>query len=267
MRQLIAGLFLGLSAMIAADTLTLRSGKTVTGNYLGGTSRQVRMEVGDQVQTFDVGSVASIAFQDQKATGAAAAPRTPPDLSKERVTILRPLSSEAAAATRAVELPAGTTLTIRMIDAVDSEVNEVGQTFRASLDEPVRIGSDIVIPRGADVLAKLSADKQSGKLSGRTELTMDLVSVTVNGKAIDVNTQEVTTASDSRSSGTKKKVAGGAIAGALIGAIAGGGKGAAIGAGAGAGVGTAAQVFTKGQRVRIPSETRLTFTLDNPILL
>ncbi len=269
MRQLLVSLFLSLSVVYAADTIKLRSGKVVTGNYLGGTARQVRMEVGDQVQSFDVSSIASIAFQDQKSAVAAAAPRTQPpaEFAKQRTTILRPDPSESAALKRKVEVPAGTTLTIRMVDAVDSEVNQVGQTFRASVDEPVRIGSDIVIPRGADVLAKLSADKQSGKLSGRTELTMDLVSVTVNGRAINLNTQEVTTASESRSSGTKKKVAGGAIAGAVIGAIAGGGRGAAAGAAAGAGAGTAVQVLTKGQRVRIPSETRLTFTLETPLRL
>jgi hypothetical protein len=258
MRQECIVLLLGLSGVAAADTLTLRSGKVVTGTYLGGTARQVRMDTGDEVRTFDIGAVASVVFEEQKAA-AAAPPQAP-----RRTAILRPDASETAAK-RSVEVPSGTTLTIRMIDAVDSEVNQVGQTFRASLDEPVRVGSEIVIPRGADVLAKLAADKKSGKLGGRAELTMDLISVTVNGRAIDVNTQEVTTASESRSDGTKKKVAGGAIAGAVIGAIAGGGRGAAAGAAAGAGAGTAVQVFTKGQRVRIPSETRLTFTLERPL--
>jgi hypothetical protein len=54
--------------------------------------------------------------------------------------------------------------------------------------------------------------------------------------------------------------------GAIIGAVAGGGKGAAIGAGAGAGAGTVAQVATSGQKVKVPAETRLTFTLQNPIV-
>jgi hypothetical protein len=62
-------------------------------------------------------------------------------------------------------------------------------------------------------------------------------------------------------------IGGTAAVGAIIGAIAGGGKGAAIGGLAGAGAGTTAQVITKGQRVKIPSETRLTFTLDQPVRL
>ena len=64
-----------------------------------------------------------------------------------------------------------------------------------------------------------------------------------------------------------KVIGGTAVLGAIIGGIAGGGKGAAIGLGAGAGAGTAVQVATKGQRVRVPSETRLTFTLQQPVRL
>ena len=61
-------------------------------------------------------------------------------------------------------------------------------------------------------------------------------------------------------------MAGGTAAvGAIIGAIAGGGKGAAIGAGAGAAAGAGAEIVTAGQRVRIPSETRLTFVLDSAV--
>jgi hypothetical protein len=154
---------------------------------------------------------------------------------------------------------------VRMIDPVDSQVNRLGETFRASIDEPVVVGSEPVIPRGADVVVKLVDDKQSGKITGRTELTLDLVSVTVNGKVVDVNTQTVTQQSSSRGARSAKVVGGTAALGAIIGALAGGGKGAAIGTVAGAGAGTAAEVATKGQRVHIPSETRLTFTLEYPV--
>jgi uncharacterized protein YcfJ len=53
--------------------------------------------------------------------------------------------------------------------------------------------------------------------------------------------------------------------GAVLGGIFGGGKGAAIGATSGAGAGGAVQVLTKGQRVKIPAETRLSFTLQNSV--
>lgn len=254
-----------------ADTLKLRSGRVVAGTYLGGSARQVRMEVGDRIETFDIVDVASIEFGAPASVPApAAAPVLAPKartVSDNNVFRPEPVPAPAAAARTpgGTELPAGTNIVVRMIDGIDSEKNRVGQTFQASLDEPVLINGNAVIPRGADVVVKLVDDKESGKLTGRAELTLSLVSVKVDGRAVDLNTQSVTQASESRGGRTAKMATGGAALGAIIGAIAGGGKGAAIGAASGAGAGTAVQVITKGQQVKIPSETRLTFVLDTPV--
>jgi hypothetical protein len=256
----------------AADTVTLKNGRVINGNYLGGSPRQVRIDTGDRVETLEVADISRIEFG---ATEFVAAPAPPPPPVRneaqprsERAVILRPdpPSVSAPSSGRApVELPVGTNIVIRMIDAVDSEVNRVGQTFQASLDEPVLLNGETVIPRGADVIVKLVDEKQSGKLAGRTELTLDLVSVRVDARMVDINTQSVSQASSSRTERTAKVAGGTAALGAIIGAIAGGGKGAAIGAGAGAAAGAGAQVVTKGQRVKIPSETRLTFALDTAV--
>lgn len=251
-----------------ADTLTLKDGRTINGTYLGGTSRQVRMEVGDSIQTFEIDRISGIQFGAGTVMSSPRAADPPPRQPRERVNVFRPdTSSETTASRSGMELPAGIVLTVRMINPVDSEVSRVGETFRASIDEPVVVGSEQVIPRGADVVVKLVDDKESGKISGKTELTLDLVSVFVNGKIVDVNTAAVTRESSSRTDRSGKVIGGTAALGAIIGAIAGGGRGAAIGAASGAGVGTAAQVATKGQRVHIPSETRLTFTLEYPVRL
>ncbi len=87
----------------------------------------------------------------------------------------------------------------------------------------------------------------------------------MNGKKFEVDTAAVTTAGESRTGQSAKVIGGTAALGAIIGAIAGGGKGAAIGAVAGGGAGTAVQVLTQGTRVRVPSETRLTFALQAPV--
>jgi len=165
------------------------------------------------------------------------------------------------------ELPSGTSISIRTIDSIDSEKNREGQEFRASLEDPITIGNDVVAPKGADVKLRLAGEKESGKLTGKAELTVQLVSVTVNGKAVPLNTTTVSEYSGSRGARTAKSaVAVGAI-GAVIGALAGGGKGAAIGASSGAAAGAGTQVFMKGQRVRIPSETVLTFSTEGPVKL
>ena len=229
---------------LAADTVTLKNGRVVNGTFLGGSAREVKVATGDNVQTLDVGDINTIQFGSSQQAGGA---------------------SPASTLAQGIALPAGTRLVVRMIDGVDSERNSVGQSFAASLDEPVLIDGEPVIPRGADVVVKLVDDKKSGKLAGRTVLTLDLTSVKVNGRMVDVNTQTVSEESASRGKKTAKMVGGGAALGAIIGAVAGGGKGAGIGAGAGAAAGAGAEILTKGQRVRIPSETRLTFILENPV--
>lgn len=279
----------GLAMMSAAyaDTLTLKDGRVVDGTYLGGDARRVRMTVGDAVESFDTNDIVTIRFGDfskaasmrrareaaeEQAEGRARPERptlrrAPREANGDRqeTAIFRPERPLAPQQPQPAEIPLDTLFVVRMIDSVDSERDQVGQTFRASLDQPIVVRGETIIPRGADVVVKLVDDKQSGRLTGKTELTLDLSSVAISGKQVDILTQTVKQESGSRGAGTVRKAGAGAAIGAVIGGIAGGGAGAAIGAAAGGGAGTAAQVMTRGQRVRIPSETRLTFKLEQAI--
>jgi hypothetical protein len=259
-------LVLGTAAIAGADTLVLKSGETVQGTYMGGTARQIRIEISGEVRTYDIGQVQSVTFQSD---GPYLVPQADSRTSVPSGQPVPPVATDAArpatnAVSAGVTLDAGTQITVRMIDSVDSETARLGQTFRASIDEPVTVGSQVVIPRGADVLTKLVDDKKSGKIQGRTVLTLALVSITVNGQPVDVTTSDVQTASGSRGAKSAKVVGGTTALGAIIGGLAGGGRGAAIGAASGAAAGTGAQVVMGGEKVKIPSETRLTFRLQNP---
>jgi hypothetical protein len=165
------------------------------------------------------------------------------------------------------ELPTGTEIAVRLIDSIDSEVNAVGDEFRASLEEPLTLGTEVIAPKGANATVKLVDTAESGRIRGRTSLTLQLVSIDVNERAVEVNSSDVAQQSGSRGARTAKTagILGGI--GAVIGAAAGGGKGAAIGAAAGAGAGAGAQVFLDPQRVRVPSETVLTFLTERPARL
>ncbi len=266
---------LAVSVFCSADTLTLRSGRTVVGQYLGGDARHIRMAIGDHVDTYDVDDITDLQFGN-----AAQAPEPPPppppppdqgrydrerDRDRGRDQGLAQQPQPGPVPVAGVQIPTGTAITIRMIDSVDSNTARLGQTFRASIDEPVIVNGQTVIPRGADATAKLVEDQQSGKFQGRTVLTLVLTDISINGQMIDTTTGDVSQASNSRGARTAKVVGGTTALGAIIGALAGGGRGAAIGAASGAAVGGGAQVLTKGQQVKIPSETRLTFTLQQPI--
>ncbi|HEX3748642.1 MAG TPA: hypothetical protein VHW09_32165 [Bryobacteraceae bacterium] len=236
-----------------ADSITLKSGQVANGTFLGGTARQVRLDMGDHVETFDISDIRRIEFNADNPS----VPQPPPPSSEPVRETAAPLG---------ITLPAGTNFTIRMIDGVDSQTARTGQNFAASLDEAVTDpDGNILIPRGADVTVKLVDAKQSGKIAGRTELALALTQIRVKGQWVDINTQTVSEKSTNRGGRSAGTIGGGAIGGAILGGILGGGKGAAIGAAGGAAGGTAVELATKGQRVRVPSETRLTFVLDNPI--
>lgn len=260
------------AALLSADTLALRSGETVQGAYLGGTTRQIRMDVNGDVRTYDIGQVQSVIFDDPGYQYQAPAPQAqsypPPPPPPQAYP---PANAYPAAApppvSSGIEIPVSAPVVVRMIDAVNSDTAYSGQTFHASLDEPLYVNGQIAVPRGADVVTKLVQVQQSGKIEGRTTLTLALSTITINGTPVDVTSNSVTSESSSRGQRSAGVIGSTAALGAVIGAIAGGGKGAAIGAGSGAAVGAGAEVMTSGQKVKIPSETRLTFRLQNPVQL
>jgi len=165
------------------------------------------------------------------------------------------------------EIPSGTEIGVQMIDSIDSQRANQGDEFRASLLKPLVVNGEEIAPKGADATVKLVAEKESGKFSGRTELSVALTSIMVGDKKVEINTANVSQESGSQGAKTAKSAAAVGAVGAIIGAIAGGGKGAAIGAGTGAAAGAGAQVFMKGQRVRIPSETSLYFTTQEVVTI
>jgi hypothetical protein len=268
-------------AIAGADTVTLKDGRVMNGTYLGGTAREIRLDMGDHVEAIAVDRVSTLQFDNPAPSGSARSqggastnydrfngpPPPPPQPYPPANNNDAPLPPPPAATNAGLIIPQGTPLTVRMIDSVDSQTNRLGDQFRASIEDPVMINGQTVIPRGSDVSVRLVDDKQSGKISGKTVLTLAITSVNINGRMMDVTTGDVQQASGSRGARSAKVIGGATALGAIIGAAAGGGKGAAIGAGSGAAIGTGAEVATKGQRVKIPSESRLTFTLSNDIRL
>ena len=164
-----------------------------------------------------------------------------------------------------VTIPAGTTLAVRLVDAIDSEKNQPGETFRATLNSPLAVDGEVAIPAGYDVEGHLVDVKSAGKFAGQSVVVLQLDRISVGGKSYSVQTDQYKRQGSSRGKNTAEKVGAGAAIGAIIGGIAGGGKGAGIGAAAGGGLGGGVQAATKGQQIKLPSETVLNFTLQNPL--
>ena len=228
-----------------ADVLYLRDGGSVEGTFLGGDSRTVRFLGQDgQVDSFAITDVWRIVFATQPA-----ASTSPPSAPSDPYTV-----------------PKGTVLVVRMIDSVDSDVNQPGETFRATLEEPVTVAGEVLAPRGTLAAVQLVHVKQSGQLRGAEEIALQLRSITVNDKTYSLASEFAEVASQGKGSESAKVVGGVAAIGALIGAITGGKKGAAVGAATGAGVGVAVQAV-RGKQVRVPSEALLAFSLEESVTL
>ena len=166
---------------------------------------------------------------------------------------------------RQIDVPANSTLTVRMIDGVDSSINSAGEIFHASLESPLVVDNDVVVPRGADIYVRLVSARTAGRMKGKSELQLELVKMEFQGRSYPLVSSPYSATGSSRGKNTAAKVGGGAPLGAIVGALAGGGKGAGIGTGVGAAGGAIYQGATKGKQVKIPAETRLDFQLEQPV--
>jgi hypothetical protein len=244
-----------------ADSLELKNGSLIKGKFMGGTQTSITFQVGSSVQSYDVADIRSLRF-DSEAQGAS--PSIP---SKQPTAPVALEKNEVATSSPSVTIPAGTRISIRTIDAIDSTRNHIGDRFQASLEEALSVDGSVVVPKGADVYGRLEESKETGTFTGRSELKLELTGIVLHGQTVRLVTGEYELSGKSRGESTAKRTVGGAAIGSIIGALAGGGKGAAIGAGAGAGVGAASEIITKGDQVRIPSETLLDFTLQQSVTI
>jgi hypothetical protein len=261
---LVAILGCGFAAAVSADTLELKDGRVLQGKYLGGTQAVLRFEVNGEVQTFHTNEVVALTFTGRNADTpepAAAAPPTAPARERARAVVATPTAQPGGPVT----LPANQPLLVRMIDGVDSSKNHVGDMFHASLETDLTVDNVVVARKGSDVYGRLESVKEAGHISGSSELQLELTRIVIDDKDFPLVSSDYNLQGKGRGSDTAKKVGGGAVVGAIIGAIAGGGKGAAIGAGVGSAAGAGVQVITKGQQVKVPSETLLEFRLQQPV--
>jgi len=256
-------LFVGFAS---ADTLELKDGRVVQGRYLGGTQTVLRFEVNGEVQTFPTNDIVALTFT--RNSGSAPAPM-PPSAPAAQLAPSNPppaaASSYNSGSGSDVSVPAGQPILVRMIDGVDSSKNHVGDIFHASLETDLNVNGVLVARKGTDVYGRLASSEKSGNFSGKSELQLELTRLVIDGRDYPVVSSDYNVQGKSQGSSAAKKVGGGAVAGAIIGAIAGGGKGAAIGAAAGGGAGAGVQILTKGQQVKVPSETLLEFRLQQPV--
>jgi BON domain len=166
-----------------------------------------------------------------------------------------------------IVIPAGTALTVTVDQALSSKSSQAGQTFLATLAQPVTVRGKTAIPKGSSVTGTVISAKAKGKIKGEGELVLSLQSITIRGQNYPIQTGTLDSTIKGKGKRTAATTGGGAAGGALIGGLAGGGKGAGIGALVGAGAGLVGGAMTGNKQIEIPAESALTFTLSKSLTL
>ena len=164
-----------------------------------------------------------------------------------------------------IVVPAGTTITVRTGQALGSKTSQTGQSFTATLVNPVSVGGSVAIPASSPASGTVVNATAKGKVKGAGELDLALTGISIQGKSYAIATNTLEKTIKGKGTRTAKATGGGAAGGALIGGIAGGGKGALIGAGVGAGAGFVAGTATGNQQIELPAETVLSFKLSQSL--
>jgi hypothetical protein len=195
---------------------------------------------------------------------------------KDRYELMRPTPPvpaqksvpESVEPPRTVTIPAGTILTVRTAQSLSSETAMKGDTFVATLDQPLVFEDLVIAERGSRAEGKVVDVDEGGRVKGVATISVQLTTInTSDGQTVPIQTQTFVLDAPKSVKGDAAKVGIATGIGAALGAIFGGGKGAAIGATVGAGAGTGTVLATKGKAAEIPSETRVNFRLDQPLHL
>jgi hypothetical protein len=259
-------------------TILMRDGTTLTGTVTATSPAQITV-AGDDNTTHTVPMTQVKSIEYDEPAGAQTSGTQPGATPTGRASAVRAASDSlhehhyhpkrAEIRTKTYLLPAGTKISVRTEDTIDSATAVEGQTYAAeAADDVLDANGDVVIPHGSNAQLVIRSASKGGRIHGTSDLVLDLHSISVEGQQYRISTSDVRE-SGKQGLGANKRTAeytGGAAAiGAIIGAIAGGGKGAAIGGGAGAGGGALTEILTKGGSIRVPAETVLTFQLDKPV--
>ncbi len=165
-----------------------------------------------------------------------------------------------------ITIPAGKVIFARLNEPLSSDHNHVGDTFTATLDQPIVVDGWVVARRGETIVGTVTEAQKAGRVKGVSHLGLELTDVTV----VDGNQLLVKTELWNGSAGTSHGTDAGAIAtttaaGTIIGAAANGGTGAGVGAGAGALAGIGLVLLTRGKPTVLGPEYPLSFRLKEPV--
>jgi hypothetical protein len=92
--------------------------------------------------------------------------------------------AKAAEPTTMITLPKGTAISAAARQTLATDKNKVGDTFAASLTEPIQVDGKTVIPKGTQVTCRIVKVRKN-------ELKVTLASVVIHGKSYPLDTNSI----------------------------------------------------------------------------
>ena len=252
-KSMILGAVLVLGATFAeaaTATLKLRDGRTLQGEYRGGTADVIRLSIDGEVQEIPVRAVSTLDFNKQNS--APAVPMSAAPARKPSSATAPPVPPPSGPLT----VSAGSRLMVRLDRSIDTGSAKSGERFTATLEADLVASNGVIVARGGTKLyGKVVESVKAKRLAGRAKLVIELTDISINNQLRPIVSDQI--AYEGQRSGTLKKVG----AGAAIGAIADGGDGARVGTA----VGLGAAVLTKGKQIQFAAGTLMEFRTLQPL--
>jgi hypothetical protein len=264
-----------LAAPALADTLVLKDGTAVQGQYKGGSSNDIQFEAAGVTKAYPLNTVTTLTLSPRAeptaaATAAAAAP-VATAAAVPAATAGAAAAAPAAAATAAAAAPAapagapltapvtvtaGTKLMIKFASAVSTATHPEGASFQVVLEQDLVANGMVAAAKGTPVYGKV-VEARGGKKVGAQYLKLTLTGLSIKNQNVPITTEVFGV------EGGKGKTAKTVGAAALVGAAIDGGSGAATGAA----VGGAVALLTPGQHVQFPAGTLLEVPLKDAVTI
>jgi hypothetical protein len=223
---------------VHSDVLELKDGTVLKGAYMGGSQSNMRFRVNEDIQVIPIGDILALTVTGRsKATETQAAKSTSP--------------------AKAVGLPVGTRLLVKMMESIDTRNNKTGSRFSASLEGKLMAGGQEIVPAGAKVYGQVVTAKRGGIGARPPVLELKLTEISINGELRPIATDLLSGTGEGGGAGGK------VLKGAAIGGLASGSSGAEDGAKIGLGM----AILGGGKHAGIKSGTLLEFHLVTPLNL
>lgn len=228
-------------SLVSAATVTLKNGQTFEGEITSQNSETLIIDMNGIEMRIPAADVAAIDLQSGQAKSA--------DTTEQKTT--------GAKTEAPVTVAAGTAITVRMTEAVNSRNHKTGHRFTAILETNLMSGDAVVAQKGSKVYGVLTNVKKAGRIAGSASMTLELTDISINNVMVAITTHPM----GGEGQNTAKTSVGRTARAAAVGGLIGGSDGAKTGAK----VGVGAAILSKGDDIEIPNGALIDFILAAPL--